>query len=140
MCNEWQRAFQSTYQTSKKFGVYLQCIRSNLLDVDKVRAFEETLLLHRIQQSFRSKICTALYRNLTVSKNWLTIFEDVACVESSIHLEFKTTSNAAKLLRQNKKNKQINLLTAIIIMVALTNFKEPTLKEYEKLISGSQRW
>ncbi len=41
MYDKWQRAAQRTNQTGKEFREYLQSIRSNLLDLDNVRASNE---------------------------------------------------------------------------------------------------
>ena len=126
MYDNWQKVAQLTNQTGKEFRGYLQSIQSNLLDLDEVRAPNETHFIHRIRQGFRSEIRAALYRNPTVSKDWPTFFEAVANAKSSIHLEHKTSSHEAKFFNHNKEKQLINLKTAIIVMVVLTNLKEPT--------------
>ena len=90
MYDKWQRVTQRTNQTGKKFGSYLQSIRSNLLDLDAAGAPNETQLIHRIGQGLRSKICAVLSQNPTVTKDWPIFLEDVAQTESSIHLEHKS--------------------------------------------------
>ncbi len=87
MYDKWQKAIKQTNQTDKLFGVYLQSTRSNLLDLDKVEAPNETQLIHRIKQSLRSKIRVAFHRNLTGSKDLPTFLEVVKSTKSSIHLE-----------------------------------------------------
>ena len=84
MYNKWQKATKRTNQTDKEFGVYLQSIRSNLLDPDIVEAPNERQLIHRIQQGLRSKIHVVFYRNPTVSKNLPIFLEVVMSVKSSI--------------------------------------------------------
>ena len=103
MYNKWQEAVYCINQTSKEFRKYLQSILSNLLDFDKVKAFNWTKLIYRIQQVLRSEMSALLYCNSIVSKDWLIFFEAVAQSESLIHLEHKITSYTAKLLSQNKK-------------------------------------
>ncbi len=103
MYNKWQRAAQRANQTGKEFGQYLKFIWSNLLDLEEDGTPNETQLIHRIRQGLRSKIRADLYRNLTVPKDWPIFLEAVARADSSIYLEHKTTSNAAKSSSHNKE-------------------------------------
>ncbi len=104
MYNKWQRAAQRTNKTGKEFELaYLQFIQSNLLEFNKVRIFVETKLIHSMRQGFKSEIRIEMYRNPTVPKDGPKFLEDVACEESSIHLEHKTISYAAKCLNHNNK-------------------------------------
>ena len=103
MYNKWQRAVQRINQNSKEFGVYVQLIWSNLLDLDKVGAPNETQLIHRIWQDPRSEICALLYFNSTVTKDLPTFFEDVARERSSIYLQHKSTSHGVKSSNHNKE-------------------------------------
>ncbi len=49
-----------------------------------------------MRQWLRSKICAPLYQNPTVLKDWLIFLEDVARVESSIHLKHKSFSQPTR--------------------------------------------
>ncbi len=95
-----KKATSFTNQTGEEFGEYLQSIRSKILDLDNIRASNKTHLIYCIKQDLKSKIRTVLNSNLTVFLDWSVFFENVTRIESSIHLQHKTTSNATKSLSQ----------------------------------------
>ncbi len=114
MYDKWQRAAQRINQTGKEFIAYLQSIRLNLLDLDAASAPNKTQFIYRIRQGLRSEICSALCRNLTVSKNWLIFFEAVARAESFIHLDHisflqltQTSTPAEKKLAESTTNQNL---------------------------------